>query len=211
MVVKYSLLIGEFPLVFKTAIVKPLLKKASLDSKDLKNYRPVFNLSFMSKLLEKVVLSQILQHINCKKLLSDFQSAYRPHHSTETALLKITNDLLSAMDDGNISVLVLLNLSAAFDTIDHEILLHRLHNVFGFEDTVLSWFQLYLENQTQTVAVHAKHSTPAPLCYGVSQGSVLGPILFILYTQPISNVIKQYPVFHQMYADDTQIYIVQTI
>ena len=160
----------------------------------------------MSKVLEKVVLSQILQHINCNKLLSDFQSAYRPHHSTETALLKVTNDLLSAMDDGKISVLVLLDLSAAFDTTDHEILLHRLHNVFGFGNTVLSWFQSYLENRTQTVVVHGKHSTPGSLRYGVPQGSVLGPILFILYTQPLSNVIQHYPVFHQMYADDTQIY-----
>ena len=98
-------------------------------------------------MLKKVVLSQILQHINCNKLLSDFQSAYRPHHSTETAAFKVTNDLLSAMDDSNISVLVLLDLSAAFDTIDHEILLHRLHNMFGFRDTVLSWFQSYLTNK----------------------------------------------------------------
>ena len=112
----------------------------------MKNYRPVFNLSLISEMLEKVVLSQILQYINCNKLLSDFQSAYRPHHSNETAFLKVTNDLLSAMDDGKISVLVLLDLSAAFDTIDHDILLHRLHNVFGFGDTVLSWFQSYLEN-----------------------------------------------------------------
>ena len=122
------------------------------------------------------MLSQILQHINCNKLLSDFQSAYRPHHSTETARLKVTNDLLSAMDDDKISVLVLLDLSAAFDTIDHEILLHRLH-MFGFGNTVLSWFKSYLENRTQTVVVHGKHSTPASLRYGVPQGSVLGPIL----------------------------------
>ena len=159
----------------------------------------------MSKELEKVVLSQILQHINCNKLLSDFQSAYRPHHSTETALLKVTNDLPSAMD-GKISVLVLLDLSAAFDTIDHAILLHRLHNVFGFGDTVQSWFQSYLENRTQTIVLHGKHSTSASLRYDVPQGSVLGPILFILYTQPLSNVIQHYPVFHQMYADDTQIF-----
>ena len=98
------------------------------------------------------------------------------------------------MDDGKISVLVLLDLSAAFDIIDHEILLHRLHNVFGFGNTVLCWFQ----HKTQTVVLHGKHSTPASLRYGVPQGSVLGPILFILYTQPLSNVLKHYPVFHQM-------------
>ena len=103
-------------------------------------------------------------------------------------------------------MLVLLDLSAAFDTIDHEILLHRLHDVFGFGDIALSWFQSYLENRTQTVFVHGKQSTKASLRYGVPQGSVLGPILFILYTQPPSNVIQHYPVFHQMYADDTQIY-----
>ena len=160
----------------------------------------------MSKVLEKVVLSQILQHINCHKLLSDFQSAYHPHHNTETAFLKVTNDLLSAMDDGKISELVLLDLSAAFDTIDHEILLHHLHNVFGFGDTVLSWFQSSLENRTKIDVLHGKHSTPASLCYGVPQGPVLGPILFILCTQPLSNVMQHYPVFHQIYADDTQIY-----
>ena len=100
----------------------------------------------MSQVLEKVVLSQILQHINCTKLLSNFQSAYHPHHSTETALLKVTNDLVSAMYDDKISVLVLLDLSAAFDPIDHGILRCHPHNRFGFEDTLLSWFQSYLEN-----------------------------------------------------------------
>ena len=137
-VANHSLLTGEFPLIFKTAIVKQLLKKTSLDSEDLKNYRLVSNFSFMSQVLEKVVLSQILQHINCNKLLSDLQSAYHPYHNTETVLLKVTHDLLSAIHEGKISVLMLLDVSAAFDTIDHEILLHRLHNVFGFGDTVLS-------------------------------------------------------------------------
>ena len=89
--------------------------------------------------------SQILQHINSNKLTSDFQSAYCPYHSTETAVLKVTDDLFSAMDEGKISVLVLLELSAAFDTIDHEILLHHLHHILGFGDTMLNWFQSYLE------------------------------------------------------------------
>ena len=202
-VVNHFLLTCEFPLIFEKAIMKSLLKKPSLDLEDLKNYRPVSNLSDMSKVLAKVVLSQVLQHVNSNKLLRDFQSVYRPYHSTETVLLKLANDLLSAMDESKISVLVLLVLSAAFDTTDHEFLLHRLHRSFGFGDTVLSWFQSYLENRTQIVTIHGKHSTPAPLCYGVPQGSVLGPILFILYLYPLPNVLKHYPVLHQVYADDT--------
>ena len=99
-----------------------------------------------------------------------------------------------------------LDLSAAFDTIDHEILPHCLHHVFGFEDTVLTWFQLYLGNKTQIVAIHGKHSTLASLYHGVPQRSVLVPILFILYLQPLSYVIEHYPVLHHVYADDTQIH-----
>ena len=110
------------------------------------------------------------------------------------------------MAEGKISILMLLDLSAQFNTIDHEILLHRLYHVFGFGDTVLTWFQSYLGNRTEIVTVHGKHSTPAFLRHGVPQGSVLGPILFFLYLQPLSNVIKHYPVLHQVYADDTQIY-----
>ena len=105
---------------------------------------------------------------------------------------------------------MILDLSAAFDTIDHEILLHCLHNVFGFKDTVLSWFQSYLENITQIVTIYGKHSTPASVHHGVPQGSVLGPILFILYLQPLSNVIKHYSVLHKVYAGDTQIYTLRT-
>ena len=97
--------------------MKPLLKKTSMDPEDLKNYRQVSNLSFMSKVFEKIVLSQILQHVNNNELLSDFQSVHRPYHSTETSLLKVTNGILSAMDEGKISVVMLRDLSAAFDTI----------------------------------------------------------------------------------------------
>ena len=84
-----------------------------------------------------------MSHLNRHNLFSSFQSAYRPDHSTETALLKAVNDLLLAMDEGKLSVLVLLDLSAAFDTIDHDILLHRLQHVFGIQGTVLSWFRSY--------------------------------------------------------------------
>ena len=205
-VINTSLSSGEFPSFYKTAIVKPLLKKPTLDHNDLKNYRPVSNLPFMSKILEKVVLSQLVSHLNSNSLFSNVQSAYRPRHSTETTLLKVVNDLLSALDGGKITVLTLLDLSAAFDTIDHDILLPRLQHVFGIHDTALLWFKSYLVNRTQIVSANGKHSSPVDLCCGVPQGSVLGPVLFILYTQPLSSVIDHHPVSHQLYADDTQIY-----
>ena len=205
-IINDSLVTGVFPSFYKTALVKPLLKKSTLDPNDMKNYRPVSNLPFMSKILEKVVAYQLLRHLNTYNLFSGFQSAYRPGHSTETALLKVVNDLLSALDEGKFSILVLLDLSAAFDTIDHDILLHRLHHVFGIQGTALSWFRSYLTNRFQMVSIEGTFSDPVGLCYGVPQGSVLGPILFILYTQPLTHVILNHPVSHMLYADDTQVY-----
>ena len=205
-VINHSLSSGVVPSIFKRAVVKPLLKKPSLNPNELKNYRPVSNLSFLSKILERVVLSQLLAHLNHHNLLSAMQSAYRPRHSTETALLKMVDDILAALDNGNISALVMLDLSCAFDTIDHQILLHRLHTVFGFNDIVLSWLQSYLTSRTQTVVISDFESESLPLDFGVPQGSVLGPVLFIMYSQPLSNVINTSGILHVSYADDTQLY-----
>ena len=115
-VINKSLATGNFPSVFKSAVIRPLLKKPSLDPDNLKNYRPVSNLSLLSKLTEKIVLLQLSEHLQTNNLLYSLQSAYRPGHSTETALLKIVNDLLSALDEDKVSLLSLLDLSAAFDT-----------------------------------------------------------------------------------------------
>ena len=205
-IINVSLSSGVFPPELKTAIVKPLLKKPSLDKNELKNYRPISHLPFLSKLLEKVVLRQLLAHLEQNQLCNAFQSAYRAGHSTETALLRIMNDLLCAMDQNKVSVLLLLDLSAAFDTIDHSILLSRLGTVFGISSTALSWFESYLEGRSQIVSVDGFSSASTPLEYGVPQGSVLGPILFVLYTTPLSDVIKEHAVSHQLFADDTQIH-----
>ena len=180
-------------------------KKPSLDPNELKNFLPIANLPFISIIIEKLVLVQISRHLSANNLLNQFQSAYRPGHSTETSLLTIVNDLLLSLDDGKIYLLASLDLSAAFDTIDHAILLHRLQHDFGLSGTVLDWFSSYLSGRIQSVSVHSHTSVPASVSCGVPQGSVLGPIIFILYTTPLSAVIERHSILHHPYADDSQL------
>ena len=124
--------------------------------------------------------------------MTAFQSTYRKHHSTENALLNIQNDILLNMARGSVTALTLLDLSAAFDTIDHTILLDRLNVYYGISELVLGWFKSYLSGRTHSVKVGSTLLYPAALHYGVPQGSVLGPILFSLYTNPISSIIHSH-------------------
>jgi exonuclease III len=204
-IINHSLETGIFPSEFKTAVVKPLIKKTSLDPNQLKNYRPVSNLSFVSKILEKTVLKQLSAHLQANNLMHPLQSAYRVGHSTETALVRVVSDLLTAADNSQVSALVLLDLSAAFDTVDHNIMLHRLENYFGLAGTALHWFRSYLTSRKQLISVFDIQSNLAHLEFGVPQGSVLGPMLFTLYTQPLSQIFSKHSVNHHMYADDTQL------
>ena len=170
----------------------------------LRNYHPISNLPFLSKILEKVVLHKRLYHLQQNNFSNPFQSAYGAGHSTETVLLRIVNDILSAVDNDK-KIVLLLDLSAAFDTIDHQILLSSLNSVFGIQSTALQWFQLYLSDRYQSTSVNNSSSSPLQLMYGVPHGSVLGPLLFLLYTTPLSDIIANHSVNHQLFADNTQL------
>jgi hypothetical protein len=205
-IVNLSLKLGEMPKELKLAIIKPLLKKLGLDLVR-KNYRPVSNLAFLGKLIERVVALQIVDHMNGNNLMDIFQSAYRMYHSTETTLLRIQNDILMQLDKGSAVILVLLDLSAAFDTIDHGILLKRMAKRCGIKGTVLKWIKSYLSDRKQKVVIDGQESETKDIKYGVPQGSVLGPILFTIYMQPLGELIRKQGLDYAIYADDTQLYI----
>ena len=207
-IVNLSLSSGVFSKQLKSASVKPLLKKSNLDPNDLKNYRSISNQSFLSKLIERVIAARLSSHLSSHNLMSKLQSAYRKFHSSETALLYVQNDILASLDAGHSTALLLLYLSAAFDTIDHSILTHRLQHWFGISSTALNLLSSFLSDRFQTVITPASKSNPVLLEYGVPQGSVLRPLLYTLYTTPLHSIISKYPALRcHFYADDTQIYL----
>ena len=200
--VNLSLLSGCVPENWKTAIVIPLLKKPGLDLV-YKNFCPVSN-PFISKVVEKAALQQLLIHCEKNAPLPKFQSGFRKYHSTETALLKVQNDILMSMDNKEVTLLVLLDLSAAFDTIGHSILLNILQHYFGVVGTALNWFDSFLSGPKQRILVGDKTSDDFNLN---PQGSCMVPIVFTLYASRLFNIISQHlPSVHGC-AVDTQIYL----
>jgi len=186
-----SLQTGTFPASQKAAIIiTPVLKKSSLDPHDMNSYRPISNLSFVSKLLERCVNDQLNEHLSANGLLPDMQSAYRKHHSTETAVLNVLSDVYAAADVKQVTLLCLLDLSAAFDTVDHDILIRRLQHTYGLHDTVLQWFRSYLTDRSQSVWYNGQMSLSVTIRFSVPQGSVLGPNLFVLYAAPVIAIAR---------------------
>ena len=209
--VNCSLTEGAVPAGFKKATVSPLIKKSSLPPDELKNYRPVSGLSFISKLVEHVVASQLNDHVTSNGLENVSQPAYKQGHSTKTALLSIKNKVHLALARGEATAVVLLDQSAAFDTIDHSTLIECLSSWFGVGGVVLDWFRSYLSDRYQCIKIGSVLSDAKRLLYGVPQGSVLGPVLFSLYITPLSNVIQKHPgIRFHFHADNTQLYVLLT-
>ena len=169
------------------ALLRTTLKKPGLDVEDMNNFRPVSNLSFLSKVVEQAMLDQLLPFFEENRIIPENQSAYCQFRSTETALCKIHNDLVTNACSGKASLLVLLDLSAAFDTMDHDVLLADLCSC-GIREDAHSLLKSYLTNRFQRTSVGASLSEPVHLQFGVPQGSVLGPILFTLYTSSLATV-----------------------
>ena len=146
--------------------------------------------------------NRLTEYLHQNNLTNSFQSAYTKFNSTKTTLLTLHDHIIRATSQQQVTGRCLLDLSAAFDTFDHSILLQRLKSWFGLNNTVLSWIQSYLSSRSFTVNINNIKSSPFQLLYGVPQGSVLGPLLFILYTTPLSHIISQSSVDHKLYADD---------
>uniref|UniRef100_A0A803TQ40 Reverse transcriptase domain-containing protein n=1 Tax=Anolis carolinensis TaxID=28377 RepID=A0A803TQ40_ANOCA len=203
-VVNASLRDGIFPASLKLAVIKPLLKKPSLDPTQLENYRPISNLPFLGKVVERVVAAQLQAFLVDTDFLDPAQSGFRPGHGTKTALVALVDDLRCELDRGSVSLLVLLDLSAAFDTVDHGILLGRLAGM-GLGGTVLQWLRSFLEGRSQMVSLGDTCSAPQPLTCGVPQGSILSPMLFNIYMKPLGEIIRSFRVRCHLYADDVQL------
>ncbi|KAL9958025.1 hypothetical protein ACROYT_G034986 [Oculina patagonica] len=205
-IINISLESGIFPEKWKEAVVIPLLKKSGLDSM-FKNLRPESNLAYISKLTERAVFNQTYDHLVRSGLYPQLQSAYRQYHSTETALVKVANDIHLNMNSQRVTLLVLLDLSAAFDTVYHEILLRRLTMSFGIRGKALAWFSSYLSGRSQRILFDGVTSDNFDLRFGVPQGSCLGPLLFVVYASKLFEIVQAHLPDAHCFADDTQLYL----
>ena len=203
-IVNISLETGQFPHDFKQAIVTPLLKNLSLDVDELKNYRPVSNLKFISKIMEKAVAVRLTDDLSDNKLFEPFQSAYRKDHGVETALVRVSNDILRDVDNKKAVFLVLLDLSSAFDTVDHKLLRNRFKS-FGIGGVVLGWIATYLDKRSQVVKIGETLASPVKISFGVPQGPVVKPLFFSIYSSPLAKIAHKHGVSIHLYADDTKL------
>src|SRR6218665_112502 len=211
LLINCSLSTCTVPTSHKRAIIRPRIKKSDIDLFDPSNYRPISNPSFISKLVERAVHKQLSHYIESNSLLPLVQSGFRRLHSTETVVLKVYNDIILALDSGFIIALLLLDFSSAFDCVDHSnsILLEVIELQFGITASALLWIANFLTNRSHLVRLGSNSSKyfNIIIVIGVPRGSILGPLLFVLYTSSIIYITSKHDIRIQIYADDTQLYI----
>lgn len=204
-IINLSLQNNCFLSVWKEALITPLIKKPS-EGTQYSNYRPVSNLAFISKVVESVVTKELTDYLENNNLLPSNFSAYRKLHSTETALLKVMADALCKADSQYITMLLMLDMSAAFDTVDCDILSDILENRMGISGNVKQWLLNYMRDRKFRVKAGGSVSDLFNLPCGVPQGSTLGPVLFSIYMSSLFDQLDTYPIEKLGYADDTQLY-----
>ena len=195
-----SFYVGMFPSKLKVGKVSPLHKKDSCDNPS--NYRPISILSVFSKIFEKLMHQRLYKFLESFEILYPLQFGFREKHSTSHALLSLTESIKQSIDSGKVGCGIFLDLQKAFDTVNHKIVLDKLEH-YGIRGNALKWFQSYLSGRTQYVTVNGHVSDPLPISSGVPQGSVLGPLLFLIYVNDLPNVSKVMQFY--LFADSTSI------
>ena len=201
LIINQSLITGLFPEKLKIAKVQPLFKKG--DEEHIENYRPISLLTSISKVFEKVVFLQLTKYFQDNGLFYDGQYGFRENHSTEMATVELLDRIISALDDKQLPISIYMDLSKAFDTLNHDILLDKL-SYYGVEGTALQWFDSYLSNRSMYVEIDNMKSSVRTLTTGVPQGSILGPLLFLIYMNDISNSSNLFKFI--LFADDTNLF-----
>ena len=206
-IIAYCLHYGTAPYIFKQAIITPILKKHSLDPEYLFNYRPISQLPFVSNILERVFSRQLFYYLAANNLHIPQQSGFRRGHSTETALLNVIDVITSTLNTKHCCQLVMMDISCTFDTLDHQILLYRLH-LLKVIDLALSWFTSYLSDRSSSVKIYNYLSSPYHVKYGILYGSVLDPSPLPIYLYQLPSVTSKYPnIYYHLYADEIKLYM----